>query len=133
MLMIVVRSKAVAENTMQTGEEREEAKVQAREVFTVVEDHEDDLEASGFDPQILCQERYGETENSSGDCLSLRMGELCRVAGPSRGYSLEAVVDQLNAPCVRVQETYPHVYNSLAVVSLKHANIKIAGCKVSLF
>ena len=62
---------------MQRGEEREEAKVQAREVLTAVEHHVANLKAHGFDPQVLCEERYGETESSSS-YLSLRVSALCR-------------------------------------------------------
>ena len=60
MFVTVVRKEAVAQNTMQREEEWVEAKVQEREVLTAAEDYEADLEAHGFDPQVLCEERYGE-------------------------------------------------------------------------
>ena len=80
-----LRREAVAQSTTQRGEEREEAKVQAREVLTAVEDHEPDLEAYGFDPQLSCEERHGEIESLSSDCLLLRVSVLCRGAGAARG------------------------------------------------
>ena len=74
-------------NTMctQRGEERGEAKAEAREVLTAAEDHETDHEAHGFDPQGLCEERCGEIESSSSDGLSLRVSALCREPWASRG------------------------------------------------
>ena len=72
-------------NTMYTqrGKEREE-KVQATEVLTAAEDHKADLKAHEFDPQVLCEERYGEIERLSSDCLSLRVNLLFTEAGASR-------------------------------------------------
>ena len=48
-------------------------------MLTAVEDHEADLEEHGFDPQLLCEERYGEIVSSSSDCLLLRVSALCRL------------------------------------------------------
>ena len=83
-----LRREAAAQNTTQKGEERDEAKVHAREVLTAVENHEADLEPHKFDPQLLCEERYREIESLSIDCLSLRVSALCRLEEKFRSIAM---------------------------------------------
>ena len=58
MFLTVIKRKEFVQDTMKKGQERG-MRGGGREVLTAVEHHDADLQAHGFDPQLLCEERFG--------------------------------------------------------------------------
>ena len=99
-------------------------------MLTAGEDHEADLRAHGFDPQLLREERYGGLEGFDTDCFLLRVSTLCRelrLQEASRRPLFGSSMQHASVP----KQNYPHVYDSLAAVRMTSAFI--AGSKVSFY